>query len=286
MEVSTPSQASHTPSRPLRLNPTFHEKIWGSRRLRPWFESSGRRIGEVWLTDCPQPLPVSVKFLFTSEKLSIQVHPPDDWARLHEDTLGKDEMWYILRAQPGAAIAFGLRAKISHEELRAAALSGEIESMLNWMPVKRGDVIYIPAGTIHSVGKGIALCEIQEASDITYRLYDYGRPRELHLDKAVQVCNLDVHPNKIVPIVLKEGSRRMVACEHFVADLLTLEEPHSLTPDPVRPFMVIVLEGAGRLGEEQFKAGDGWLVPAGAASFKIDPEDACKIIKTFAPLSI
>lgn len=283
MEPSDSPQANHSASGPMRLDPVFHEKIWGSRRLRPWFKASGRRIGEVWLTCCLQPTPVLVKFLFTSQKLSIQVHPSDDFARRHEGTLGKDEMWYILRAQPGAAIAYGLRAKKTREELRAAALSGEIESILNWMPVKRGDVIYIPAGTIHSIGKGIALCEVQEISEITYRMYDYGRPRELHLDKAIQSCNLDVHPNKIVPIILGNDSRRMVACSHFLADLLTLEKSYALSSDPAKPFMLIILEGTGKLGKEPFKAGDGWLIPAGAASLKIDPAETCKMIKTFAP---
>jgi mannose-6-phosphate isomerase len=283
MASSVSSQANHPPFSPLRLNPTLHEKVWGSRRLSPWFKSSGKQIGEVWMTAYPQPAPVLAKFLFTSEKLSIQVHPPDDFARVHEGTLGKDEMWYILRAQPGAAIAYGLREKISREELRAVALSGEIESILNWMPVKRGDIVYIPAGTIHAVGKGIALCEIQEVSDITYRLYDYGRPRELHVDKAIQVCSLDVHPNKIVPIGLGKEFLRMVACEHFVADLLALEGPCSLATDPAKPFMLIVLEGTGKLGEEQFKAGNGWLIPAGGFTLKINPAPTCKMIKTHAP---
>jgi mannose-6-phosphate isomerase len=237
----------------------------------------------VWMADCSQPTPVLVKFLFTSEKLSIQVHPSDEFAGLEGGTRGKEEMWYILRAQPGAAIAFGLRAKISREELRAAALSGEIESLLNWMPVKRGDIIHIPPGTIHSIGNGIALCEIQEVSDITYRLYDFGRPRELHLDQALQVCNLDVHPNKIVPVALEKESQRMVACKHFVADLLTLENPHLLAEDSTKPFMLIALEGTGKLGEEPFKAGDGWLVPAGTAGLKLKPSGPCKMIKTFAP---
>jgi mannose-6-phosphate isomerase len=284
METSVSSQPSHPPFKPLRLNPLFHEKIWGSRRLSPWFKSSGRQIGEVWLTNCVQPEPVSAKFIFASEKLSIQVHPPDDFAYAHEEgALGKDEMWYILRAQAGAVIAYGLREKISREELRAVALSGKIESILNFMPVKRGDILYIPAGTIHAIGKGIALCEIQEISDITYRLYDYGRPRELHIDKAVQVCNLDVHPNKIVPIGLGKELRRMVACKNFVADLLSLEEPYLVTASPVQPFMLIVLEGAGKLGRELFKAGDGWLIPVGAFSLKLNPAGACKMIRTFAP---
>jgi mannose-6-phosphate isomerase len=283
MEVGAPSRISGSPSGFLRLNPIFHEKIWGMRTLRPWFKSSGKQIGEVWMTDSSQSAPILAKFIFTSANLSIQVHPPDDFALIHEGTRGKDEMWYILRAQRGAAVAYGLREKISREKLQAAALSGEIESILNWMPVKRGDVVYIPAGTIHSIGKGIALCEIQEVSKITYRLYDYGRPRELHIDKAVQVCNLDVHPNKIAPIILGKESRRMVACKHFVADLLTLEESYSLASNLTKPFMLIVLEGRGKLGEKSFKAGDAWLIPTGMDGLKIDPAGSCKMVKTFAP---
>jgi mannose-6-phosphate isomerase len=283
MDGNAPSQANHQPAMPLRLNPVFYEKVWGSRRLKPWFDSAGRQIGEVWLTDCPKPTPVLAKFLFTSEKLSIQVHPPDDFAYLHEGCQGKAEMWYILRAQPDAAAAFGLRERLSRQELRAAALSGEIESLLNWMPVKSGDIINVPAGTIHSIGAGISLFEAQQVSDITYRLYDYGRPRELHLDKAIEVADLDVHPNKIVPIELGQGVKRLVAGKHFVADLITMEEPRLFVPDPAGPYMVIILAGTGRLGNEQFKAGEGWLVLAGSASFTVEPAGACKIIKTYAP---
>jgi mannose-6-phosphate isomerase len=277
------SQFSPQPARPLRLNPVFYEKVWGTRRLKPWFESSGRQVGEVWLTDCPETPPVLAKFLFTSEKLSIQVHPPDHFARTHEGTQGKDEMWYILQAQPGAAVAIGLRTRISREELRAAALSGEIESMLNWMPVKSGDVINVPAGTIHSIGAGVALFEAQQVSDITYRLFDYGRPRELHLDKAVQVAVLDVHPNKIVPIELGQGMQRLVANRHFVVELASLDEPRTFIPDPARPYMVIVLEGKGALGSEPFKAGVGWLVEPDSSNLHIEPEGMCRMVKTYAP---
>ena len=167
---------------PLRLTPSFREKIWGSTRLEPWFPNSERKIGEVWFEGVDH-LPLLIKFLFTSEKLSVQVHPDDDYARVHHDSRGKTEMWHILAAEPGARIAAGFREPITTDQLTAAALSGEIEDLLAWFEAMPGDTFFIPAGTVHAIGAGLVLCEIQQHSDVTYRLYDYGRPRELHLDQ-------------------------------------------------------------------------------------------------------
>src|SRR5579872_6074020 len=156
-----------------RLTPSFREKPWGSTHLAPWFPNPATRIGEVWFeTDA---LPVLVKFLFTTEKLSVQVHPEDDYARTHHDSRGKTEMWHILAAEPGAKIAAGFREGLSAEQLKSASLSGEIEQMLEWFDASPGDTFFIPAGTVHAIGAGLTLCEIQQHSDITYRLYDYGR---------------------------------------------------------------------------------------------------------------
>ncbi len=155
--------------------------MWGATDLVPWYPASDKKIGEVWFE---ADLPLLVKFVFTSERLSVQVHPNDDFAAAHENSRGKTEMWYVMRADPGARIAIGFRESISRERLREAAVSGEIEQLLNWLEVQAGDAFFIPAGTVHAIGGGLALCEIQQHSDVTYRLYDYGRPRELHLDKA------------------------------------------------------------------------------------------------------
>ncbi len=136
-------------------------------------------------------MPLLVKFLFTSDNLSVQVHPNDEYAaKHHEGSRGKTEMWHILRAEPGAKIAFGVRVPVTKEELRTAAESGAIVDLLNWIPVRPGETYFIPAGTVHAIGGGLVICEVQQLSDVTYRLYDYkrvdkdGKERELHLDHS------------------------------------------------------------------------------------------------------
>src|SRR5271169_4483781 len=192
-----------------QLTPSFKEKVWGSTRLEPWFPNSDRKIGEVWFEGVDD-LPLLIKFLFTSEKLSVQVHPNDDYARAHHHSRGKTEMWHILAAEPGAKIAAGFRAPISAEKLKASALSGEIEDLLAWHEARPGDTFFIPAGTVHAIGAGLTLCEIQQLSDVTYRLYDYGRPRELHLDRALAVSKREPHAARVDP-----QRTPLVSCEYF-----------------------------------------------------------------------
>ena len=180
-----------------RLSPSFREKVWGSADLEPWFRNSDRKIGEVWFEGVDD-LPLLVKFIFTSEKLSVQVHPDDAYAREnHNGSRGKTEMWHILAAEPGAKIAAGFRQQITAQRLVEASRSGEIENLLEWFEAKPGDTFFIPAGTVHAIGAGLTLCEIQQHSDVTYRLYDYGRPRELHLDRAAAVSHLAPHAARV-----------------------------------------------------------------------------------------
>jgi mannose-6-phosphate isomerase len=169
----------------------FVEKLWGRMDIPANFHApSQRRIGEVWYeSPDDEPQPLLVKWLFTSEKLSIQVHPSDDQAQARGLPSGKEECWYIVDAQPGAVLGIGTTRPLAPDELRAASLSGEIEQLIDWKPVKAGDYFYIPAGTVHAIGAGITLVEVQQYADITYRLYDYGRPRELHLEDGVAVSN-------------------------------------------------------------------------------------------------
>ncbi len=151
---------------------------------------SGRRVGEIWYSaDTETPLPILVKWLFTSERLSIQVHPDDAQAQERGMPSGKEECWYVVDAEPGAVIGIGTKRPLSGEELYAASLSGEIEGLIDWKKVSAGDYFYIPAGTVHAIGAGISLVEVQQYADITYRLYDYGRDRELHLDDGVAVSS-------------------------------------------------------------------------------------------------
>jgi mannose-6-phosphate isomerase len=173
----------------MKLVRHFVEKPWGRTDLPAAFGApSGKQIGEVWY-EMPDgsPLPLLVKWLFTSEKLSVQVHPSDSEAKARGLATGKEECWYIVDAEPGAVLGIGTIRSLDANELRAASLSGEIERLMDWKPVKPGDYFYIPAGTVHAIGAGITLVEVQQYADITYRLYDYGRPRELHLDDGVAV---------------------------------------------------------------------------------------------------
>jgi mannose-6-phosphate isomerase len=171
----------------LKAHPV--EKPWGRTDLDPVFGApSSQRIGEIWFQDPKlHDLPLLVKYIFTGDKLSVQVHPNDNDAHDRGFDRGKNECWYILRAEEGSKLGLGLKAPVSKDELRSAAIDGSIEQLMDWRTANAGDFFYVPAGTIHAIGAGITLLEIQQNSDITYRLYDYGRPRELHLDDAIAV---------------------------------------------------------------------------------------------------
>jgi len=173
----------------MKLQTCAVEKPWGRADLDPAFGAElNQRIGEIWFQHpALQDLPLLVKYIFTSDKLSVQVHPNDHDARDRGLDSGKSECWYILKADAGAKLGLGLKSPVSKDELRSAAIDGSIEQLMDWRPVQAGDFFYVPAGTIHAIGAGITLLEIQQNSDITYRLYDYGRPRELHLDDAIAV---------------------------------------------------------------------------------------------------
>ena len=259
---------------PVRLPATFKEKIWGTTDLAPWYATPQNKIGEVWFE---ADLPLLVKFVFTSEKLSVQVHPNDAFARTHENSLGKTEMWYVLRADPGAQIAMGFREPIARERLTESALSGKIERLLHWVNVKPGDAFFIPAGTVHAIGGGLALCEVQQHSDITYRLYDYGRPRELHLEKAVQVASLDPHDAN--PLSLP------INCPYFHTELARIEALLEYPP-PCEDFHLLVfLNGSGTIADQTFQEGETWLVPKGADLFSIVPDGPAKFLRTWVPRS-
>jgi mannose-6-phosphate isomerase len=248
-----------------RLTRTPHEKVWGSPNTNPWYENpEGRNIGEIWFA-ASDSVPLLVKLLFTSDNLSVQVHPEDDYAGKHHDSCGKTEMWYILRAEPGAKIALGLKNRVSREELRDAALTGEIMNILNWIPVRPGDTFFVPAGTIHAIGGGIALCEVQQYSDITYRLYDYGRPRELHLDHGVAVSNCEVQDSAEVGLPVESA--------YFRTHRLHVRGSAQVGPLS-RNTIYIALHGHGLIAGEPFLPGDGFEIAAGTDAFEIVSPDA------------
>ena len=200
-----------------RLDSRALEKVWGTPDTEPWYPHGTAKTGEVWFV-APEEPRLLVKFLFTSEKLSVQVHPSDS-----DSGPGKTEMWHVLRAGPEASLALGFVRPLSHDEARAAAVSGEIERLLRWYPAHPGDTFFVPAGTVHAIGAGIALCEIQQYSDVTYRLYDYGRPRELHLDAALAVADLGCHPGATAPVDLGDGRRLLAECPYFRTESLSID---------------------------------------------------------------
>lgn len=242
----------------IRLTPSFKEKVWGSTRLEPFFPNSTNKIGEVWFEGVTN-LPLLIKFLFTTEKLSVQVHPDDTYALLHHNSKGKTEMWYILAAEPGAKIAAGFRETITAKRLREASLSGEIENLLAWHDVTPGDTFYIPAGTVHAIGAGLTICEIQQHSDITYRLHDYGRPRELHLDRALEVSHLG--PKAVLPDPPQKDSLEvLISSPYFTTSRLSMFNSTSQIPPDIGAGFLVLIDGLGTLNGQSTKAGDVWYL--------------------------
>jgi mannose-6-phosphate isomerase len=242
----------------IRLTPSFKEKVWGSTRLEPFFPNSTNKIGEVWFEGITN-LPLLIKFLFTTEKLSVQVHPDDAYALAHHNSRGKTEMWYILAAEPGAKIAAGFRDTITAERLRDASLSGEIEKLLAWHDVAPGDTFYIPAGTVHAIGAGLTICEIQQHSDITFRLHDYGRPRELHLDQALEVSHLG--PKAVLPTPPQKDSLEvLISSPYFTTSRLSMFNSTSQIPPDIGAGFLVLIEGLGTLNGQSTKAGDVWYL--------------------------
>ena len=174
----------------MKLTLRLVEKPWGRRLLpAPFANTSDHPVGEIWFEDhTARDLPFLAKYLFTSERLSVQVHPNDAQAAALGCRRGKAECWYVVETDPGAEIGLGLTCSVGPDALRSAALDGSIMDLLDWRTVSPGDFFYVPAGTVHAIGAGVSLLEFQQNSDLTYRLFDYGRPRELHLDEAIAVA--------------------------------------------------------------------------------------------------
>ena len=339
---------------PLRLAPSFRERIWGSHDLAPIFRKQDRKIGEAWysfddntiangplagttlrelietygaalmgenwgLSQAPSSkpehqgepqkarsglspffrppsiptFPILAKLLFTSDRLSVQVHPNDDYAREHEDSAGKTEMWYVLAAQPGASVALGLTRVLSKEDLREAAISGEIEHYLNWVEVEAGEAFFIPAGTLHAIGSGLVLCEIQQNSDATYRFYDFGRlgtdgePRELHIEKAVAVTELQPHPGAIEPFRFpnQDWTRQLlVASPHFAVEHWAWDQPITRPNTSNQADLLVFLQGEGAIAGHPYTPGDTYLLPAELSNLKLIPTSSTHAIRTYLPV--
>ncbi len=209
----------------IRLETVIVEKPWGRTDVpRAFGDFGGRRIGEIWFTNpAGDDAPIMVKFLFTSERLSIQVHPDDDAAKSAGYARGKEECWLILSADPGAELGVGLNVETTREALHDAAINGSIVEMVDWRPSKANDFVCNPAGTIHAIGAGLTVVEVQQNVDCTYRLYDYGRPREMHLDAGLRVANPGPVQDARDAVVDPQANRKLVSGPHF--HLLHLAAP-------------------------------------------------------------
>jgi mannose-6-phosphate isomerase len=250
------ASTSFTPLAPFRVEPKFIARIWGFRDLRPWFDHVAQddAIGEAWLTgdDCtiatgphagqrletlfaeahesllgpeaPEAAsPLLIKVIFAREKLSVQVHPDDAMAQKYGFPRGKTECWYALAAEPGAQVAVGLRPGTDLQEIEQEIKDGTLESSLNVLPVAAGDMIFVDAGTVHAIWPGAILLETQQNCDLTYRMYDYGRPRELHIEKSLEAVKLNTRAGKVAPKELN-GRTVLVDAEYFRVERVVVAE--------------------------------------------------------------
>lgn len=256
-----------------RLSTRCVEKPWGRRNLPPGFErfERGGPVGEVWF-DAPDH-ELLVKYLFTGERLSVQVHPDDDQAKARGFPRGKDEAWLVLDAPVGGVIALGPKNELTRDELVSATLDGSIVEMLHWKRVAPGDFIYSPARTLHTIGPGLTLVEIQQNSDVTYRLYDHGRTRELHLNDAVAVASLipfEARPGPLTPGLLCEGTKFVVerlGCGERALSLTNLDA------------LLIPIKGSGSVDEHIIAPGECWRM-TGQASLMVG--DQSEVLLTYS----
>jgi len=249
-------------------------KPWGVSDLQPWssIHGTGDAVGELWFERADKNAPVPAllfKLLFTSEPLSIQVHPDDTFARAMGMPNGKSEAWYILSAKPGAQVGVGLKHRVTPQELRASIRNGSIVELVQWRPVAKGDVIFIPAGTIHALGAGIVLAEIQQHSDATFRLFDYGRGRELHEDNGVAVAN--AWPLRLVSNTTRLSGERtvLVASRHFVFERFDLPKGTSWALLVEAETWLLALDGHAAIGLAAVSAGQAIFVSGGRTSIEV-----------------
>ncbi len=271
---------------------------------------AGRKLGEAWPempiewrgTSAPRSgvFPILTKFIFADEKLSVQVHPDDEYASKHELTAGgtgKTEMWYVLRSRPGAEVLAGLKTQVTREGFRKAIADAAAEECLERVPLAEGEAIFIPAGTAHTIGPGLVLCEIQQHSDLTYRVYDYnrrdaqGRARELHIDKALEVMRFGQQTcAKLQPLCIeREGAREsyFVSCTYFATEKWEFERPISRSASAERFELLIILKGFGRIGwgghEIGYAPAQAWLIPAALGTYGLIPTSYTSLLRSYVP---
>jgi mannose-6-phosphate isomerase len=249
-------------------------KPWGSVDLRPWSES-GRRgvaIGELWFerADSAAPSPaLLLKLLFTKEPLSIQVHPDDAFARSIGLAHGKSEAWYIVSATPDAEVGIGLKQPLTPPQLRTAIEDGSILDLVRWLPVVKDDVIFVPAGTIHAIGTGLVVAEVQQRSDATFRLHDHGRGRELHVDDAVAAAHTRPADGQCAPQRLTDARTVLVAGPHFVLERFELWPESTWELHAEHETWLLVLEGQARVESVDLLVGEAIFLDADRAAIKV-----------------
>jgi len=242
--------------------------------------------------------PLLAKYIFTSDWLSVQVHPDDDYARQHDPgNLGKCEMWYFVRADRRAAVLMGLKRHVNKEALRAAFEKGISRQLLHKFRPRAGEAVFVPPGLVHALGPGLVLFEVEENSDLTYRLDDFGRvgldgkPRPLHLEKGLAVTRLDAPPLRNLPrLKFREPygwSRYVVACRYFALEELTVQKPATWEGSPERVELFSLLEGEGRVetdaGWMGYHGGDTWLIPPATGRYRLVPATRTRLLKFYVP---
>ncbi len=304
----------------LKLNPVFKDYIWGGTRLRDDFglKTDINPVAEGWMLACHKDgmntidggeydgktlesvikeggkskiagtnsekfpyFPVLIKLIDAKDNLSVQVHPDNEYAARVEHEFGKTEMWYVLDAAPGATLIYGFKNKIGKEEFKQAIESNTLLDVLNVVEVKKGDMFFIEAGTVHAIGKGALIAEIQQNSNSTYRVYDYGRlgkdgkPRELHIQKAIDVSKTEPAKYGTKPFGKKEeisgGTRQMLTeCPLFSVYNYELCGKVDLNANEESFNHILVVDGSGKIGGREFKKGDSFFVPANYGNYEID----------------
>jgi mannose-6-phosphate isomerase len=283
--MSETAQVQSSLISPFRIEPQFVVRVWGYKDLRPWYDhiAQGDPIGEVWLTgdDCliatgphagqslgslfaaasaallgpdtqASSSPLLIKTIFAREKLSVQVHPDDKMAQKYGEPRGKTECWYTLAAQPGAQVAAGLKPGVTLDQIKAGIHDTTLEGDLEMVPVAAGDMVFVDAGTVHAIWPGSVLLETQQYSDLTYRMYDYGRPRPLHIDKSLEATRLTTRAGKIPPVTLADRTV-LIDVEYFRVERILMNGSRTSESLPAKSepahglSYLFAAEGAGRV---------------------------------------
>ena len=308
-------------NKPVLLTPAFKDYLWGGTKLRDIYgkkcdlnpiaeswelsahkdgqstiasgEYTGLTLAE-YIEKCGREIlgtkgmafdnfPILIKFIDAKGYLSIQVHPSDEYALKNEGEYGKTEVWYVMSAEEGAALYYGFKQEITREEYRRRIEDNTITDVLNKVEAKAGDVFFIQPGTVHAIGAGLLICEIQQNSNTTYRVYDFGRvgadgkPRELHIDKAIAVSQLtpSVSADSSSAAVQKDGytSRTIAECKYFTSERIEVEKSAEISVDKTSFRSVVLTDGAAVLEmngtQLTLKAGDSVFIPAQDENFKL-----------------